>query len=55
MSMENSNREAVCQSQARNVATIEEAEPRGILVEACEFERMLQRAAEVLKVRQRAA
>lgn len=55
MMMESSNRQAVCHSQARKVATVEEGEPRGVPLEAGEFDRLLQRAAEVLKVRQRAA
>ena len=54
MIMESRNREAVCLSQARKVAAVEEAEPRGVPLEAREFERLLHRAAEVLKVRQRA-
>ena len=55
MIMETSNCKTVGQSQPRNVATAEEAHPRGVLLEACDFERMLQRAVEVLKVRERAA
>ena len=55
MMMESSNRQAVCHSQARKVATVEEGEPRGVPLEAGEFDRLLQRAAEVLKVRQGAA
>ena len=55
MIMESSNCKTVGQSQPRNVATAEEAHPRGVLLEACDFERMLQRAVEVLKVRERAA
>ena len=50
MIMESSNCKTVGQS-----ATAEEAHPRGVLLQACEFERMLQRAVEVLKVRERAA
>jgi hypothetical protein len=53
--MESTNREAVCLSHARKVAAVKEAEPRGVPLEAREFERLLHRAAEVLKVRQRAA
>ena len=53
MMMENSNGKTACQSQARvTVAGLEGAEPRGVRLEAGEFERLLQRAVEVLKVRQ---
>lgn len=53
MMMENSNGKTACQSRARvTVASLEGAEPRGVQLEAGEFERLLQRAAEALKVRQ---
>lgn len=55
MIIESSNCKTVWQSQPRKVATVEEAQPREVLLEAREFERMLERALEVLKVRERAA
>lgn len=55
MIMETSNCKTVHPSQLGKVATVEEAQPRGVFLEAREFERMLQRAVEVLKVRERAA
>lgn len=55
MIMESRDREAVCLSQARKVASVKDGEPRGVPLEAREFERLLHRAAEVLKVRQQAA
>lgn len=55
MIMESSNCKTVNQSQPRKVATLKETEPRGVPLEEREFERMLQQALEVLKVRGRAA
>jgi len=55
MIMESSNCKTGSQSQPRKVATLKEAEPRGVPLDAREFERMLQQAVEVLKVRDRAA
>ena len=56
MMMERSNCETVCQGEALvTVARMEEAGPKGGQVDTREFERLLQRAAEVLKVREQRA
>jgi hypothetical protein len=52
----NSRSEATVQSQTSATATcVKEVIQIGIRLEACEFERMLQRAMEVLRIRERMA
>lgn len=56
MMMENSNCETVRKNQGPLTATrAEESERMGVSLEAREFERLLQRASEVLKVREQRA
>jgi hypothetical protein len=56
MTMKNSCTEATVQNQTSPTATcVKEEIPRGVRLEACEFERMLQRAMEVLRIRERMA
>jgi hypothetical protein len=56
MLMEKSNCETVCQSEALvTVARMEEAGPKGGQLDTREFECLLQRAAEVLTVREQRA
>jgi hypothetical protein len=54
MMMENRNSETVRKNQGP-LTRAEESERRGVRLEAREFERLLQRASEVLKVREQGA
>jgi hypothetical protein len=56
MMIGNSRSEAAGQNQtSATPAGVKEVIPRGIRLEACEFERMLQRAMDVLRIRERMA
>jgi hypothetical protein len=56
MRMENSNCEIAEQDQTWvTVASAEDVNPKAIRLEACEFERLLRRAMDVLSVRERKA
>jgi hypothetical protein len=56
MSMEDRRYETAEENRSRATGTrVEEATPRGVRLEASEFESMLQRATEILNIREQSA